>query len=104
MADYAPPAVPPVESVLNSPSCSVPEDLGGSWIPEFVPESEADQIDEGGFLQLLREPLAPLTVTPPTTPMVTETSTPSEVPNSYGCDSTPVPSVSPVVTEGGSDC
>ena len=83
VADYAPPAVPPVESVLNSPSCNVPEDLGGSWIPEFVPESEADKIDNGGFLQLLREPLAPLTVTPPTSPMVTETSTPSEVPNSW---------------------
>ena len=100
VADYAPPAVPPVESVLNLPSCSVPEDLGCSWIPEFVPESEADKTDEGGFLQLLRETLAPLTVTPPTTPMVTETSTPSEVPNSCGRDSTPVPSVSPVVTDG----
>ena len=100
VTDYAPPAVPPVESVLNLPSCSVPEDLGCSWIPEFVPESEADNTDEGGFLQLLREPLTPLTVTPPTTPMVTETSTPSEVPNSCGRDSTPVPSVSPVVTEG----
>ena len=99
VADYAPPAVPPVESVLNLPSCSVPEDLGCSWIPEFVPESEADNTDEGGFLQLLREPLAPLTVTPPTSPMVTDTSTPSEVPNSCGRDSMPVPSVSPVVTE-----
>ena len=100
VADYAPPAVPPVESVLNLPSCSVPEDLGCSWIPEFVPESDATNTDEGGFLQLLREPLAPLTVTPPTTPMVTETSTPSEVPNSYRRDSTPVPSVSTVATEG----
>ena len=100
VADYAPPAVPPVESVLNLPSCSVPEDLGCSWIPEFVPESAADNTDEGGFLQLLREPLAPLTVTPPTTPMVTDTSTPSERPNSCRRDSMPVPSVSPVVTEG----
>ena len=28
VADYAPPAVPPVESVLESPGYTVPEDLG----------------------------------------------------------------------------
>ena len=100
VADYAPPAVPPVESVLELPKCSVPEDLGCSWMPDFVPGSDATNTDEGGFLQLLREPLPPLTGTPPTTPMVAETSTPLGVQNSCGRESTPVPSVSPVATEG----
>ena len=100
VADYAPPAVPPVESVLELTECSLPDGLGGSWMPDFVPSSDGTNTDEGGFLQSLREPLPSLTETPPNTPMVTETSTPSEVPNSCGRDSTPVPSVSPVVTEG----
>ena len=100
VADYAPPAVPPVESVLELTECSLPDDLGGSWMPNFVPGSDETNTDKGGFLQSLREPLPSLTETPPNTPMVTETSTPSEVPNSCGRDSTPVPSVSPVVTEG----
>ena len=99
VADYAPPAVPPVESVVNSPSRSVPEDLGGSWIPEFVPDSVADTSNDGGFLQLLREPRAPLPVTPPVSPMVTDTSTPTEVPNSQRENMT-VPSVSPVLPAG----
>ena len=100
VADYAPPAVPPVESVLELPECSLPDDLGGSWMPDFVPGSDGTNTDEGGFLQSLREPLPSLTETPPNTPMVTESSTPSELPNSCGRNSTPVPSVSPVVTEG----
>ena len=100
VADYAPPAVPPVESVVNSPSRDVPEDLGGAWIPEFVPDSVADTSTDGGFLQLLREPRTPLTVTPPVSPMVTDTSTPTEVPNSQR-ECTPVPSVSPVLPAGG---
>ena len=101
VADYAPPAVPPVESVLELPECSLPDDLGGSWMPDFVPGSDGTNTDEGGFLQSLREPLPSLTETPPNnTPMVTESSTPSEVPNSCGRNSTPVPSVSPAVTEG----
>ena len=37
VADYAPPAVLPVESVLESPGYTVPEDLGCSWMPDFVP-------------------------------------------------------------------
>ena len=100
VADYAPPAVPPVESVLELPECSVPEDLGCSWMPDFVPGSDGTNTDEGGFLQSLREPLPPLTGTPPTTPMVAVTSPPLGVQNSRGRESTPVPSVSPVATEG----
>ena len=98
VADYARPAVPSVESVLELTECSLPDDKGGSWMPDFVPGSDGTNTDKGGFLQSLREPLPSLTETPPNTPMVTETSTPSEVPNSCGRDSTPVPSVSPVVT------
>ena len=100
VADYAPPAVPPVESVVTSPSRDVPEDLEGAWIPEFVPDSVADTSTDGGFLQLLREPRTPLTVTPPVSPMVTDTGTPTEVPNSQR-ECTPVPSVSPVLPAGG---
>ena len=72
VADYAPPAVPPVESVLESSGYTVPEDLGCSWMPDFVPGSDVTNTDEGGYLQSLREPLPPLTGTPPTAPMVAE--------------------------------
>ena len=103
VADYAPPAVPPVESVVTSPSRDVPEGLESAWIPAFVPGSVADTSTDGGFLQLLREPRAPLPVTPPVSQMVTDTSTPTEVPNSQR-ECTPVPSVSPVLPAGGSTC
>ena len=99
VADYAPPAVPPVESVLELPTCSVPEDLGCSWMPDFVPGSDGTTTDQGGFLQSLREPLPPLTGTPPTTPMVAETSPPLGGQNLCERESTPIPSVSPVATE-----
>ena len=46
-------------------------------MPDFVPGSDGTNTDEGGFLQSLREPLPSLTETPPNTPMVTESSTPS---------------------------
>ena len=101
VADYAPPAVPPVESVLESPDYTVPEDSGCSWMPDFVvPGSDGTNTNEGGFLQSLREPLPPLTGSPPTTPMVTVISSPLGTQNSGRCESTPVTSVSPVATEG----
>ena len=100
VADYAPPAVPPVESVLESPDYTVPEDSGCSWMPDFVPGSDGTNTNEGGFLQSLREPLPTLTGTPPTTPMVAVISSPLGTQNSGGCESTPVTSVSPVATEG----
>ena len=90
VADYTPPAVPPVESVLESPEYTVLEDLGSSWMPDFVPCSDVTNTDEGGFLQSLREPLPPLTRTPPTTPMVAVISPPLGVQNSGGRESTPV--------------
>ena len=100
VADYAPPVVPPVEPVGNSPCRSVPEDLGDSWIPEFVPDSVADTSPDGGFLQLLREPGVLLTVTPPVSPMVADTSTPTEVPDSQR-ETMTIPSISPVLPAGG---
>ena len=100
VADYAPPVVPPVEPVGSSPCRSVPEDLGDSWIAEFVPDSVADTSNDGGFLQLLREPRMPLTVTPPVSPMVADTSTPTGVPDSQR-ETMTVPSESPVLPAGG---
>ena len=97
VADYAPPAVPPVESVLESPGYTVPEDLGCSWMPDFVPGSDGTNTDQGGYLQSLREPL---TGTPPTTPMVAVNSPPLELQNPCGSESTPVTLVSPAATEG----
>ena len=67
VADYAPPAAPVIEPVESS---------------RFVPDSAADTSPDGGFLQLLREPREPLTVTPPVSPMVADTSTPAEGPDS----------------------
>ena len=83
-----------------SPCRSVPEDLGDSWIPEFVSDSAADTSHDGGFLQLLREPRVPLTVTPPVSPMVADTSTPTEVPDSQR-EAMTIPSISPVLPAGG---
>ena len=94
VADYAPPAVPPVESVVTSPSRDVPEGLESAWIPAFVPGSVADTSTDGGFLQLLREPRTPLPVTPPVSQMVTDTSTPTEVPNSTRVPADPGPDLS----------
>ena len=67
VADYAPPAVPPVESMLELPECSLPVDLGGSWIPDSVPGLDETNTGEGGFLLSLQEPLPSLTETPPPT-------------------------------------
>ena len=59
-ADYTAPAVPALETVLESPGCTVPEELGCSWMPEFVPVSEVVSADEGGYLRSLQKPLPPL--------------------------------------------
>ena len=100
VADYAPPAVPPVESVLESTEYTIPEDSGCSWTPDFVPGSDGTNMNEGGFLQSLREPLLPLIGTPPTTPMVAVTSPPLGAQDSCARESTPITPVSPVATEG----
>ena len=84
VADYAPPAAPVIEPVESS---------------RFVPDSAADTSPDGGFLQLLREPCEPLTVTPPVSPMVADTSTPAEGPDSQR-ETLPIPSISPILPTG----
>ena len=84
VADYAPPAAPAIETVESSP---------------FVPDSAADTSLDGGFLQLLREPREPLTVTPPVSPMVADNSTPTEGPDSQR-ETLPIPSISPILPTG----
>ena len=84
-ADYDPPVVPPVELVGISP---------------LVPDSVADASLDGSFLQLLREPRELLTVTPPVSPMVADTSTPIVAPDSVH-ETITTPSISPVLPAGG---
>ena len=84
-ADYDPPVAPPVEPVGISP---------------LVPDSVADASLDGSFLQLLREPRELLTVTPPVSPMVADTSTPIVAPDSVR-ETITIPSTSPVLPAGG---
>ena len=46
-AEYAVPATPPLETVVESPGYTVPEESKFTWIPEFVPVSEAVLEEEG---------------------------------------------------------
>ena len=62
-ADYVAPAAPALETVLESPGYTVPEDSGCSWLPGFVPVADVVSADEGGYLRSLREPLPPQAVT-----------------------------------------
>ena len=66
VADYAPPAVPPMESVLEVPGCSMSDILGGSWMAGSATDFVGTNADEGGFLLSLQEPLKSLADTPPT--------------------------------------
>ena len=63
-AEYAAPATPALETVLESPGYTVPEDSGFTWIPGFVPVSEDVLEGEGGYLRSLEEPLPPQVPTP----------------------------------------
>ena len=85
---------------VGKPCRSVPEDLGDSWIPEFVPDSVVDTSPDGGFLQLLREPGVPQTATPTVSPIIADNGTPTEVPDSPR-ETITFPSVSPVLPAGG---
>ena len=53
-SNYAAPAVPKLDIIIESPGYTVPEELGCSWIPEFVPVSEGVCTEEGSFLQSLQ--------------------------------------------------
>ena len=66
-AEYAAPATPALETVLESPGYTVPEESGFTWIPGFVPVSEVVLEEEGGYLRSLEEPLPPLVPTPAVT-------------------------------------
>ena len=71
--DYAAPAVPVLETILESPGYTVePEELGCSWMPEFVPVSEVVCADEGGYLRSLQEPLPPQTAGSTVAPTVAD--------------------------------
>ena len=47
-AEYAAPATPALETVFESPGYTVPEESAFTWIPVFVPVSEAVLVEEGG--------------------------------------------------------
>ena len=66
-AEYAAPATPALETVLESPGYTVPEESGCTWIPGFMPVSEVVLEEEGGYLRSLEEPLP----SPVPTPAVT---------------------------------
>ena len=98
-ADYAAPAAPALETVLESPGYTVPEELGCSWMPEFVPVSEVVSADEGGYLRSLQEPLPPLAVTTTIAPMVADITPPSGPLNSCETVRAPVTKGSPSSAE-----
>ena len=75
-SDYAAPAVPELETVLESPGYTVPEELGCSWRPEFAPVPEVVCADEGGYLRSLQEPLTPQTVGSTVAPTVSDVTPP----------------------------
>ena len=54
-ADYAAPATPAFETVVESPGHTVPEESGFTWIPGFVPVSETVLEEEGGYLLSLAD-------------------------------------------------
>ena len=68
-AEYAAPATPALETVLESPGYTVPEESKFTWIPGFVPVSESVLEEEGGYLLSSEEPLP----SPVPTPAVTTT-------------------------------
>ena len=55
-AEYAAPATPAFENVVESPGYMVPEDSGLAWIPGFVPVSETVLDEEGGHWLSLKDP------------------------------------------------
>ena len=46
---YAAPAVPELETILESPGYTVPEELGCSWVPEFAPVPDVVCAEEGSY-------------------------------------------------------
>ena len=48
MAEYAAPATPVLETVIESPGYTVPEELTFTWVPGYMLVPEAVAVDEGG--------------------------------------------------------
>ena len=79
-AEYAAPATPALETVLKSPGYTVPEESAFTWIPGFVPVSEAVLEKEGGHTLSLEQP-PPLPVpTSAATPVVMSVATAPFIP------------------------
>ena len=79
-AEYAAPATPALETVLESPGYTVPEESAFTWIPGFVPVSEAVLEKEGGHTLSLEQP-PPLPVpTSAATPVVISVATEPFIP------------------------
>ena len=70
-AEYAAPATPAFETVLESPGYTVPEESGFTLIPGFVLVSEAVPEEEGRYLLSLEEP--------PPLPVPTSAATPAVI-------------------------
>ena len=76
VAEYAAPATPAFENVVESPGYTVPEDSGLAWIQGFAPVSETVLDEEGGHWVSLKD-LPPL-------PVPTSAATPVVVPVAEG--------------------
>ena len=98
-SDYAAPAVPELETILESPRYTVPEELGCSWMPEFAPVPEVVCADEGGFLRSLQEPLSPQTVESTVAPTVADVTPPTVPLTSVRTEVSPATKESPSATE-----
>ena len=75
-AEYAAPATPAFENVVESPGYTVPEDSGLAWIQGFAPVSETVLDEEGGHWLSLKDP--------PPLPVPTSAATPVVVPVTEG--------------------
>ena len=80
VAEYAAPATPAFETVLESPGDMVPKESGFTWIPGFVPVSETVLDEEGGYLRSLEEPLPLPVPTSAVTPAVISVMTEPVIP------------------------
>ena len=98
-SNYAAPAVPGLDIIIESSEYTVPQELGCSWIPEFVPVSEGVGTEEKSFLQSLQEPLPSETLEPAVAPTVTDVIPPTVPVTLARPETLPVTNESPSTTE-----
>ena len=98
-SNYAAPAVPGLDIIIESSEYTVPQELGCSWIPEFAPVSEGVGTEEKSFLQSLQEPLPSETVEPAVAPTVTDVIPPTVPVTPARPETLPVMNESPSTTE-----